>query len=279
MNRTPYDKAPDRLVYSNLGPLIREATSVDFDESRLASNRTKLLKRLHDETAKTSTWLPDALAGRRRTAVAIAAALLMISAGATAVIYIGKVVRSSRVEEEARVPEAPPSKKRFNIRKRGMTYEKDELVLEKIDAANPPENQLNPRVRGRRDSTLDAQVRLFNKAKAELESGDPKSALDHLKRLKQRYPNTPLALESKELRAHALAKLHRYDEASKAATSLVNSKISTRKKAQIYRFLGDLEVKQNRCAAATENYRRALGLGLSGAESSAARAGIRKCTP
>lgn len=279
-NRTPLNKAPRRLIDSlDLGPLIREATSVAFDEDRLASNRAKLMKQLHNQGATAPGWLQYALVGRRRTAVAISAILFMVSAGATAVIYIQTVIRSASEIEKTDVHKERAVQKRARSRKQAMVDTEIETNTEKIDAANPTENQPNMRIRTKRDSTLDAQVTLFNKAKAKLKSGDPKSALEHLKRLRQRYPTGPLTLESKELRAHALADLRRYKEASNAIKSLVNSKISTRKKAQLYRFLGDLEVKQNRCTDATESYRRALGLGLSGPESSAARAGIRKCTP
>ena len=129
------------------------------------------------------------------------------------------------------------------------------------------------------DSTLNEQVKLFNKAKKRLASGDHRTALDHLNRLKQRYPGSPLSLEAKELEAHVLAGLHRYAKASRTVKTLIRAKTPTRKKAQLYRFLGDLQVKQNRCDDAVESYRRALGLGLPGAESEAAKAGIRKCVP
>jgi uncharacterized protein HemY len=75
-----------------------------------------------------------------------------------------------------------------------------------------------------------------------------------------------------------VAQLHRYRDAAKAVNTLLRAKVSTRKKAQLYRFLGDLQVKQNQCDKAVESYRRALGIGLPAAESDAARAGIRNCT-
>ena len=174
--------------------------------------------------------------------------------------------------------------KRAQKKKRRHTAA-EHLSTNQLDEEHAGEDGLSPdtAAEGNRrrspDKTFNEQVKLFNKAKAGLASGELKKALELLNRLKQRYPAGPLTLEAKELEAHVLARLKRFRKASQTVKSLIRAKIPTRKKAQLYRFLGDLEVKQNLCDSAVESYRRALGLGLSGAESQAAKAGIRKCVP
>jgi predicted negative regulator of RcsB-dependent stress response len=150
-----------------------------------------------------------------------------------------------------------------------------------VDAGLPSEINSMDRARQFRDkeSTLNEQVRLFTKAKALLELKELDAALQYLERLRQRYPAGPLTIEVKELTAQVLAESHRYGEASQTVSALIRAKIPTRKKAQLYRFLGDLQVKQHRCDSAVESYRAALGLGLSVAESDAAKAGIKTCIP
>ena len=160
-----------------------------------------------------------------------------------------------------------------------------EIAARGDDTGKPTDNQSSNKGKHSQgkayspDSTLDEQVRLFDKAKARLASREYLLALEHLNRLKQRYPRSPLSLEAMELKAHTLAGLQRYQKASRTVQTLVRAKIPTRKKAQLYRFLGDLQVKQNLCDKAVESYRRALGLGLSATETEAAKSGIRKCLP
>jgi TolA-binding protein len=288
MNRSSLNNPPRRLIESaDFGPMLRKAAALSVDEERLQKNWTVLISRLNAE----SSFLPRGssrffLLLRRPAIVAAFAAALFFSASAAAVLYF-KVVDLEWVNDD--------NEKGKNIIPKKRTKKASNVrFMEKDDSPTPPDTNarrdtdvpsiIHPRSRGRRpvekvspDSTLDEQVRLFNKAKALLASGDFDLALKHLNQLKQRYPSGPLYLESKELTAHVLAGLHRYNEASQTVKALIRAKIPTRKKAQLFRFLGDLQVKKNSCDNAVESYRRALGLGLSDAESEAAKAGIRKC--
>ena len=218
----------------------------------------------------------------------------VLSAGATALIYLGGFIDESTEEAhlEATHPLSSPDGKRRRRLKSSVSPPTVEKPTEVPDMTLPNETDTGhspppTRTRGRRgvaktsasDSTLDEQVALYNKAKSALSSGQPGAALEPLDTLQKRYPKGPLSLESKELRAHVLARMGRYREASRTVTALISANVSTRKKAQLFRFLGDLQVKQNLCAKAVENYRLALGLGLTGAESNAAKAGIQKCLP
>ena len=95
----------------------------------------------------------------------------------------------------------------------------------------------------------------------------------------RRFPKGPLRLEAMALQARCLSGLGRYREATSAVKALLQSDRPTRKKAQLFRFLGDLQMRQGMCDRAVESFRRAFGLGLPANESSAAKAGIRKCAP
>ena len=145
-----------------------------------------------------------------------------------------------------------------------------------VDASLPAhgdEKSTPQKTRKALESTLDVQVHLFTKAKREMAAGNFEAGLRVLNHLKQRYPTGPLRPETEELEARGLTDLHRHQEASRVVIRLIHTDITTRKKAQLYRFLGDLQLKQNRCDEAAASYRTALGLGLSEAESEAARAG------
>ena len=283
---------PERLVDSpDVGPILREAGRVSVDAPRLQMNRQKLLLRLREEGVKPPLWtLP--IAPRRRIAFAAFALMLLISAGAAAVFYIEPLIF------EASQTDAADNEKAAILQK-SRRQRSSQRLNHRIEPSQTAETQENavptdagfaPDLEGRakpkrmvkkapqQDSTLEAQVKIFNQAKISLASGDPALALTHLNHLNQRYPSGPLRRESDELRAHVLTELKRYQEAANTVKTLIKGKTSMRKKAQLYRFLGDLQVKQNQCENAVESYRLALGLGLSQAESAAAKAGIRKCS-
>ncbi len=274
---------PPRLFHdAELGPLLREASVVTFDDERLAKNRAALLSRAAQTAPSISpAWLPRFLP-YRRTAFATAAALLLMSAGALAVIYVQ--TQSDHISEKS--PQAEPQAA-LQVKSRRISGRRPALQETALVESTPePDAGISPynlEQKSRRnyqgESSLDEQIRMFNKAKQQLAMGEFDSAVKQVRRLKQRYPKGPLAFEADELQARGLLGLHRYKEASDTVKSLIHLKIPTRKKAQLYRFLGDLQVKQNHCDTAVESYRMALGLGLSNRESQAAQAGIRKCTP
>jgi tetratricopeptide (TPR) repeat protein len=287
MNRATDTPPLERLVDSSeFGPLLRDAGAVSIDEKRLQRNRAALLTRLAEETAGRTAGFPFPVVLRHRVAF-VAFALLLLSSGGFAAVYYMNTGGSSPGDASDGI-DTPAVHPDFANRAFGRPAspqgepEPPADLPEALtaDGRESSATDTSARSRGRRgaDSTLDEQVRLFNKAKARLASGDPASALKILDRLKQRYPRGPLLIESEELTARVLSKLNRYREASRTVQVLIQ-KTPTRKKAQLYRFLGDLQVKQHRCDNAVQSYRRALGLGLSGAESDAARDGIRKCGP
>ena len=278
---------PPRLVEDKeLGPWMRSASEVTFDASRLATSRAALLAR----TAAASMAppiRPPRLLPRKRTAFAAAAALLLMSAGAVAVIYVQtKGLQNDAPPLSPTPPEQRPDKtKRVRYRRpvEAMPTVEQSAVDVGADGGIAPFNRdSKPRRVDRNfggESALDEQMRMFNKAKAHLASGEFDSAVRQVRRLKQRFPKGPLSVEADELQARGLFGLHQYEEASDTVQSLIRAKIPTRKKAQLYRFLGDLQRKQHRCDHAVESYRMALGLGLSNIESNAARSGIRACRP
>lgn len=271
----------------DLGPVIREAAKVEFDDVRWRRTRASLILRL-GRGVRRKGWLALLLQPRHQVAWAAFALLLLVSAGAAAVVYIEPIRHLFSGDATLESDDGPAEKgmtRQGMGRVRSSGAVKATPNLEEEDSAAESPTDLDPRkgrrpwLRGHGDSTLNDQVKLFNSAKERLASGDHRAALDQLNRLHHRYPSTPLYVEAKELRAHVLAGLQRYAQASRTVKALIQSKAPTRKKAQLYRFLGDLQVKQNQCEEAVESYRRALGLGLPPAESAAAKAGIRKCLP
>jgi len=135
----------------------------------------------------------------------------------------------------------------------------------------------NGRRRGK--SVLDAQLAFFNGAKASVEERAYRKALSKLDTLDAQYPGGPLAFESRELRARCLFFMGSLAPAEGLVDALVQESRSNRKKAELMRFLGDIQARRGQCAKAQESYRRALGLGLRDADSRAAKNGIASCTP
>jgi TolA-binding protein len=283
MFKKAHDRPPHRLSEStDIGPLLQKAAAVSFDENRLQHSRAALLSRIEAKSAEGAGRFRFYLVPRRHVAWAALAVLLLVSAGAAAVIYWNASIAQSSngVVDKG---------KREAARQKRAGHKTDNLISLQTETSGDAESSSDVTLQGKPrhpldkvpspDSTLEEQVRLFEKAKTSMASGDYNSAFEHLNRLKQRYPASPLSLDAKELTAHVLAGLKRYRQASLTVAALIRAKIPTRKKAQLYRFLGDLQVKQNLCDNAVENYRRALGLGLSVAETEAAKAGIRECLP
>jgi TolA-binding protein len=212
-----------------------------------------------------------------------------MSTGAAAVFYWNRYAAPSSGDDFIKDTKETPHSKTLghDVRNFVSLRREDDLPLPQLGKESAMDagfaTEVNSMDRGRqvrdKESTFNEQVRLFSKAKALLASKDLDASLEYLDRLKQRYPAGPLTFEAKELTAQVLAESHRYSEASQTVSSLIRAKIPTRKKAQLYRFLGDLQLKQHRCDSAVESYRTALGLGLSGAESDAAKAGIKTCIP
>ncbi len=267
--------------------MLKEASVVSFDETRLAETRARLIMHIGSESVnKNKGWFALPLFSGRAVAWAVFAAVLLISTGAAAVFYWRTYVAPSSNENFAEGKGGTDGSKPAAGKKRhGVSAykasepaapEPDKTLV--IDAGLPSEGnrQLRPPPG---PPPLSEQVKLFNKAKVAAASKEFDAALQYLDRLRTRWPKGPLTLEAKELTAQILAESHRYSEASQAVSALIRAKIPTRKKAQLYRFLGDLQVKQHRCNGAVESYRTALGLGLSDAESAAAKAGIKTCIP
>lgn len=296
MNKKNLNNPPRLLESKDLGPLLQEATAVSFDAHRLEKNRAAILFRTAALSRLSSGGRRFSLFNRRPLAWIAAAFLLFMSAGAAAVIYMH--VADNMLSAAGDTFSETGEKKGTNNKRRNAETSSvpdlqspseptaDILVTEReMDAGILPTQADPGKPRPVADkssvdvSTLDEQVRIFNNAKVLLDSGEFESAVQQLHKLKQRYPSGPLSLEADELKARGLAGLHRYEAASRTVETLIRAKIPTRKKAQLYRFLGDLQVKQNQCDNALESFRLALGLGLTGADLTAAKAGIRKCVP
>ena len=128
------------------------------------------------------------------------------------------------------------------------------------------------------DSLLNKQVGLFRAAKNFASKSNYRRALSKLDTLNRKFPDGPLTFESKQLRARCLFRMGRFADAATVIEELLSVRSSSRKKAELLRFLGDVQFRQNRCNEAIESYRRALGLGLlRPRESEAAKQGIKRC--
>ena len=274
---------PPRFVDTeDIGPLLRRFDASQMDEARLAQNRAALPARFAAECSVQGRFGAESLFQRRRLALAVFLLFLLMSAGAAAVIYVRVFSAPSAAAEDSEPTVAPkrsPKKERNAGAPVSESLTEQEHLTE-IPAPDAGAEELGPSSKPQKSvsSTLDAQVRLFSKAKQQIAAGDFEAGLRDLKRLRQRYPNSPLKLEADELQARALAGLHRNDEAARVVRRLIRADVTTRKKARLYRFLGDLQRKQNRCDEAAASYGAALGLGLSDAESQAAAAGIQRCS-
>jgi TolA-binding protein len=293
-------KFPEPLIHSDeFGPFVQAAIDDTFDSDRLEKNRIALNRRLSELIASGSRGLlhPQPLAIRPVAAV-LFVALLMLSAGASGYFIYKKFIaekkalpsasEKSRDRGEGR---GQQQRRRSSVNKNPSLVLPDPIEEERLSETSPkaapprrssgisPWDTAAPEPKKNGSSALNEQVRLFDDAKRHLRSNRFSKALKRLNELDRRFPESPLSRESKELRARSLAGLGRNREAAGTVRHLLEFNIPTRKKAQLLRFLGDLQVRQGQCEDAVESYRRALGLGLPGAESSAAKAGIRQCSP
>lgn len=124
---------------------------------------------------------------------------------------------------------------------------------------------------------LKAQLERFEAAKRALATGDAGSAVRELDRLLAEWPASVLAPEARSLRAEALAKAGRVEEAVAAVEALIRDPGQAGRRAEWRRFLGDLERQRGDCPAARAAYRLALEGKLSAASERAARAGLAAC--
>ena len=124
---------------------------------------------------------------------------------------------------------------------------------------------------------LDEQIALFRSARRATRSGELERAVERLDALTRRFPQSPLGAEARLLRVEVLYRQGRYRQAIARIEPLLDAPALAGKKAQLLRLLGDAWLQQGRCDRASAAFRRALGLGLQGAEARAARRGLQSC--
>ncbi len=281
---------PHRLLETeDIGPMLRKVSETSFDESRLSHNREQLFKQLSSLPKQRPLF---SIAPRRRLAWAATFVFILASTAAAALIF-NEIYNAPTTNDNAYDGDTTHDNNASHALKKRNNIDQQEsntsLIESEQDTAADDESAVlvNSTNKSRtilpkastQEGTLEEQLKLFNAAKENLAAKDFRSALVQLDNLKKRYPNSPLSQESKELTVHALAGLHQYKNAAQTVTELIGTENSIRKKARLYRFLGDLQAKDKLCDKAVDSYRRALGLGLQGAEAEAAQAGIRACSP
>jgi len=124
---------------------------------------------------------------------------------------------------------------------------------------------------------LKAQLERFEAAKRALAAGDSPGALRELDLLLGQWPNAAVAPEARALRAEALAKAGRAEEAITAVQLLIRDPAQAARRAEWRRFLGDLQRQRKDCRAARVAYQAALEGKLSPASERAAKAGLAAC--
>lgn len=124
---------------------------------------------------------------------------------------------------------------------------------------------------------LKAQLERFEAAKRALAAGDPRGALRELDLLLEQWPDAAVAPEARALRAEALAKAGRAEEAIAAVERLIQDPAQASRRAEWRRFLGDLQRQRGDCRAARVAYQAALQGRLSASSERAAKAGLAAC--
>ena len=266
-----------------VGPAVEEAlryAAVEpFETARLEKNERIIEERIL--ALETRGMAQPLSRGRFRVAFAVGAIFGLFSIGASALFLYEKYCEW---EERGDAVEAPVIQEEVaKPRTRGKSRRVPAAIVRKTQAESPVERDTQaprPRRTEREPrSVIDKQLKLFKSAKQLAEQGRHQQAVSKLDLLDSRYSGGPLDVESKELRARCLVHLKRFVQAERLVEGLIRDSRSNRKKAALVRFLGDIQAQRGRCDEAVRNYRRALGLGLRPADSTAAKNGIAKCSP
>ena len=280
--RFPFD---GDMTGEEIEQALRFAADESFPPDRLERNERCIEARLKSLAAAARYRVPRARP--MRVAVISAAILGLFSAGASALLIYHKyfdTVEAPDDHPEAEVPkrgggQASPGNRRRHPAPTVLAVATELPEVPPIQHDTAEGAPSVRRIAHSSPSVLAHQLKLFKAAKAAAKSGAYPQALATLDRLDKKYPGDPFELESKELRATCLVHLGRFAPAERLVEALVRRSRSNRKKAELIRFLGDIQVQRGRCDRAVKSYRRAVGLGLRAPDLEAAKNGISRCSP
>jgi tetratricopeptide (TPR) repeat protein len=290
---------PRRLIHDpRLGPLVRAAAAQSPDAARLERSRSAILARIREAEAGGREPRPVVRLGPRRLVQAAVPLMLLVCATAGALFWLARP--PSRLEHQPHAPALSPEPRSAADRAPAL----EELLQIGSDYQPPPEAPPAPhRAPGRPlarrvpppeappearaepptepqpapSAQLDEQIALFRAARRAARSGELERAVERLDALARRFPQSPLGAEARLLRVEVLYRQGRYRQAIARIEPLLDAPALAGKKAQLLRLLGDAWLQQGRCDRASAAFRRALGLGLQGAEARAARRGLQSC--
>jgi tetratricopeptide (TPR) repeat protein len=114
-------------------------------------------------------------------------------------------------------------------------------------------------------------------ARSLLRGGDYRAAIAALDVLERADPTSPRVPEIRLKRAEAFAASGRIEAALEDLERVIATPGQEPKRAELLRFTAELRVELGDCPSAVADYRRAIGLGLSGPSLAAAREGIQRC--
>jgi len=282
---------PRRLIHDpELGCLVRAAAESRLEPERLERSRQEILGRIAEAEASGRTVRPILRTGPRRVLQAAVPLLLLVCATAGALIWLARP--PTRMRPETAAP-AAPARGRGHPPAAGRDVSIDELLEIGSGYEPPPTGAPRPEppaapgpVAGLApppapqpapSARLQEQIALFRKARRAAHAGDLDQATGLLDELARRFPKSPLGAEARVLRVEVLYRQGRYPQAIERIEPLLELPELAGKKAQLLRLLGDAWLQLGRCERATDAFRRALGLGLQGAEARAARRGLEQC--
>jgi TolA-binding protein len=276
--------APEGLMMEKeVEEALRYAADEPFPADRLEKNGQIIEDRIQFLDTRQRQLVPR---GRLlRVAVITGTIIGLFSVGSSALFIFNKYFDADTVRDNAAETESRKTAARLGptVKRKAGQLMAEENTPEQIPDPPivphaPKENMEVPahRIEKTPKSVLDRQLNLFKAAKGLVEHEQYSRALSKLELLDKKYPGGPLDIESKVLRAKCLVHMGRFNPAERLVDTLVRGSHSNRKKAELLRFLGDIQVQLGRCDSAVKSYRRALGLGLRAADSRAAKNGIAK---
>ena len=275
-------RLPERLMFHHgVGTVMKYAAEETFPEDRLEKSGQIIEAQLRALALDEIKSVPRG--HRLRVAVVAGIILAFISLGASAFLLYEKYCNQQE-------PPADTENEKQPTHKASKPTDTPVPTVHGPDSEGRPTDTI-PRARKESDdvsrnmppkappphSDLDQQLSLFKSAKGLSDTGRCRQAISRLDTFDEKFPDGPLAFESKELRAKCLFQTGRIAAAERLVNNLVHETISNTKKAALLRFLGDIHLGRGQCDDAVKNYRRALGLGLRPREAGAARGGIATC--
>ncbi len=260
MSKDP-QASPRRLIEEpEFQDLLQAVAQDELSDARLAENGAALAEQLAQGA--------QLAAGTKATLTLIGGKSTVLISVLTTIATVGaiSVLRSSPRSD---VLTAPP------LEKRTPRFTQHRLQEPPAPKRRPSRTVRQPTVSSA--SALKEQLALLQKAQDFALAQEHASAIRVLKLLERRYPRTSLLPELLVRRAKSYEHEGQRRAALRDVRRALRSSALSAKKPQLFYFKGDLLRALGECKKAKDAYLNAIGLGLSGADADAARAGIQAC--